>query len=396
MLLYFHVPFCRRKCRYCAFHSVEARGHAPLQGYVETLLREMALWADRLGPVPVSTIFFGGGTPSLLPARTVGAILDRAARHFRIEPGAEISLEANPESLLQRGQAAGLASAGINRLSMGVQSLDDTMLALLGRPHRARDAVNAYRTARNAGFTNVGLDFIWGLPGQRASQWIAQLREVLQLKPDHLSCYGLTLEPGTPLADDCDAGRLELPPEREQSIMFMRGAELLEEAGYIHYEISNFARMGFQCRHNLGYWEGEEYLGLGPSATSTLAGLRWTNPADGEEWASQIARNAIAQDAERLDTATRVLELIMLRLRTARGLRVKAYRELTGRHFLRDHRSLVHLLHKSGLIRIRDGYLRLTRNGMLVSNAILERFFEGTEAALAQAAHDGAPARVRP
>jgi oxygen-independent coproporphyrinogen-3 oxidase len=192
--------------------------------------------------------------------------------------------------------------------------------------------------------------------------------------------YGLTLEAGTPLETDYQHGKVELPPERDQSLMYVEGAALLEAAGYIHYEISNFARMGFQCRHNLGYWEGAEYLGLGPSATSTLNGRRWTNPSLALEWTAAVKSGAPDADAETLSVQARVLELIMLRLRTARGLRVKAYRDLTGRDFLRDHKALIHALHERGLIRIRNGYLRFTRSGMLVSNSILSKFFADTEA----------------
>ncbi|MBG3877072.1 radical SAM family heme chaperone HemW [Desulfovibrio oxamicus] len=383
MLLYIHVPFCRRKCRYCAFHSLEMGTASTVRDYVETLLRELALWGDRMGGVPVTSIFFGGGTPSLLPARTIGTILDRVGKAFAVQPGAEISMEANPESLTRPSELRTLLKAGVNRLSMGVQCLDDAMLHTLGRPHRAREALDAFRAVRAAGFQNVGMDLIWGLPGQTLRQWMQQLKEVVRLRPDHLSCYGLTLEPGTPLEDDCATGRLGLPPERAQAAMFMDGAELLETEGYIHYEISNFARMGFQCRHNLGYWEGEDYLGLGPSAASTLGGLRWNNPEDHAAWTRQVDEGRVGTEAERLTPQTRVLELIMLRLRTARGLRVKAYRELTGRDFLRDHKRLVHLLHREGLLRIRDGYLRLTRSGMLVSNSILERLFEDTETLMA-------------
>jgi oxygen-independent coproporphyrinogen-3 oxidase len=162
--------------------------------------------------------------------------------------------------------------------------------------------------------------------------------------------------------------------------MYVEGAELLETEGYLHYEISNFARMGFQCRHNLGYWEGADYLGLGPSATSTLNGRRWTNPTLALEWTAAVKSGAPDAEAETLSAQARVLELIMLRLRTSRGLRVKAYRDLTGRDFLRDHKALIHALHERGLIRIRNGYLRLTRSGMLVSNSILAKLFADTEA----------------
>ena len=388
MLLYIHVPFCRSRCHYCAFHSTAlGKGVHPGQSeavrhYVDTLFMELALWGDRLGGEAVNSVFFGGGTPSLLPPRLVGILLERIARIFQLSPTAEVTLEANPESLRSRHQVQELMRAGVNRLSIGLQSLDEEYLRLLGRAHKSRDSLHAVFEARNAGMPNISVDLMWGLPGQGVRQWLNTLREVTRMKPDHISAYGLTLEEGTPLERDCAEGLLTLPPERDQAVMFMEGAALLEEQGYLHYEISNFARMGYQCRHNLGYWEGEDYLGMGPSATSTIGGRRWTNPYSQRAWAARVAEQNLDAEAECLTPAVRVLELIMLRLRTTRGLRVRAYRELTGRDFLRDHKRLIHALHENGLIRIRDGYLRLTRSGMLVSNSILSNLFSQTEALL--------------
>ena len=386
MQLYIHVPFCRARCRYCAFHSQalgkSASASSLVRQYVDTLLLELALWGDRLGRQPVSTVFFGGGTPSILPASVIAALIARIRRYFKLEKGAEITLEGNPESLLARNYLPDVLSAGVNRISVGAQSLHAPHLRMLGRIHSARDAIHTVMAARAAGVQNLGLDLMWGLPGQGIRQWLMMLKEVLQLRPEHLSLYGLTMEPGTPLEQDWQHGKLELPPERDLSLMYVEGAELLESAGYIHYEISNFSRMGFQCRHNLGYWEGADYLGLGPSATSTLNGRRWTNPSVALEWTAAVRSGAPDADAEDLSVQARVLELIMLRLRTSRGLRVKAYRDLTGRDFLRDHKALVHALHERGLIRIRNGYLRFTRSGMLVSNSILSRFFADSEAKL--------------
>lgn len=388
MLLYIHVPFCRSKCRYCAFYSEPIGGglldeaSERMQLWMDNVVLEMAQWGDRLGRPPVRTVFFGGGTPSLLPPSIIGSILNRAARCFRLDGAAEISMEANPESI-SRATAGQYLREGGNRVSLGAQSLDDTELAMLGRGHCAADVTRAVYALRDAHFHNIGLDLIWGLPGQTSRRWKKQLKEVARLRPEHLSCYGLTLEEGTPMRELCESGALlPLPDEREAARMYVQGAELLEELGYLQYEISNFARMGYLCRHNMGYWEGEDYLGLGPSATSTIGGRRWTNPANIGRWARQVKRHATGADAEKLDLTDRVLELIMLRLRTARGLRVKAYRELTGRDFLRDHKPLVHALHRHGLVRIKDGYLRLTRNGMLVSNSILERFFDASREAL--------------
>lgn len=383
MLLYIHVPFCRRKCRYCAFHSEpldNGYGDGPLRmrAYLDALALEMTQWADRLGRCKVETIFFGGGTPSLLPPKSIGNVLDKARRCFDVAPGAEISMEANPESLNSRALVRDYLRTGVNRISLGFQALDENLLRTLGRPHTAEEAVRACYAIRQAYCSNLSLDFMWGLPGQKLRHWKMALKEILQLRPEHISAYGLTLEPGTPLAEDVENELLVLPPEQEQAAMYVEGAEILEEAGLMQYEVSNFARMGYQCRHNLGYWEGQDYLGLGPSATSTIMSRRWTNPADLALWGRMVTAKRIPDEIEQLDAPTRVLELIMLRLRTVRGLRVKAYRELTGRDFLKDHQRLIRALHKNRLIRIRNGYLSLTRTGMLVSNSILGSLFEAT------------------
>lgn len=387
MLLYVHVPFCRSRCGYCAFHSIalgkKTSSTAPLlRQYMDTLFLEAALWGDRLGKQRISTIFVGGGTPSLLPAAVIGALLDRIARNFSLEKGSEITLEGNPESLLEHGYMHDVLAAGVNRISMGVQSLQAEHLRLLGRAHSPREAVSAIMAARSAGVQNLNLDLMWGLPGQRVRQWLHTLKEIVLLRPEHVSAYGLSLEPDTALEAACREGKIALPSEREQSHMYMEGAELLESAGYIHYEISNFSRMGFQCRHNVGYWEGRDYLGLGPSATSTLSGRRWSNSPSTLEWTAAVKSGAPDAEAEELGIGTRVLELMMLRLRTARGLRVKAYHELTGRDFLHDHKKLIQALHNRSLIRIRNGYLRFTRSGMLVSNSILGKLFEDTRSLL--------------
>ena len=400
MLLYIHVPFCRTRCRYCAFSSsalgkgVDAATAPVVHEYVETLFLELAHWGDRLGKAEVSSVFFGGGTPSLLEPRLVGLILERIAKYFSLASRAEVTLEANPESLRGGHRVAQYLSTGVNRLSLGVQTLDETMLRVLGRSHKAHDSLHSVFLAREAGFTNISVDLMWGLPGQGVRQWLQALKDVLRMTPEHISAYGLTLEPGTALERDVAKGLLRLPEERDQNIMFMEGAAMLEQNGYMHYEISNFARMGFQCRHNLGYWEGEEYLGVGPSATSTIANRRWTNPAGQKDWDARVRQHSLGEDAEDLTQQTRVLELIMLRLRTARGLHVQAYRQLTGRDFMADHRRMIQALHENGLIRIRNGYVRLTRSGMLVSNTILSNLFGRMDEVFRQGLAAPAEARV--
>ncbi len=388
MLLYIHVPFCRTKCTYCAFHSVGVgKGinilqHEPFCKYIDTLFMELAVWSDRFSGMPIQSIFFGGGTPSLLPAKVVKLLLERIHKNFAVQEDAEITLEANPESLRSKQHIRGLLNAGVNRLSIGLQSLDDAYLRQLGRSHKVKDSLYAVMLAREMGFANINVDLMWGLPSQGVRNWLNTLREVTRMKPNHISTYGLTLEKGTDLEHEFSEGKIQLPTERDQSVMFIEGAAILEEQGYLHYEISNFARMGFQCKHNLGYWEGNDYLGLGPSATSTIQGRRWSNPLSQNLWADKISKDCLDDEAINLSPTERVLELIMLRLRTARGLRVKAYKALTGRDFLGDHKKLIQALHENGLIRIRDGYLRLTRSGMLVSNSILSNIFSQTETIL--------------
>lgn len=388
MLLYIHVPFCRSRCKYCAFYSQALqKNHEPetsiaIRDYIDTLMLEMACWRDRLGSISIESVFFGGGTPSLLPVRMVGMLIDKIHGYFSLQENAEITLEANPESLRGTLQPNQYLSAGINRLSIGIQSLDGLILHKLGRIHKEQDSLQSFLAAREAGFPNISVDLMWGLPNQSVRQWLQTLKDIVRLAPEHISAYGLTLEPGTPMEKEVREGRMELPPERDQNIMFLEGSSFLESHGYMHYEISNFARMGYQCRHNMGYWTGEEYLGLGPSATSTLQNHRWTNPANQETWDERVRSGEFMEDVEELTPLVQVLERMMLSLRTSQGLSFHDYHEMTQRDFLRDHNRLVHALHENGLVRIRNGYMRLTTKGMLVSNAILANLFEHTKKVL--------------
>ncbi len=276
MLLYVHVPFCRSKCRYCAFYS-EVMDMGALEVYAGALVKEMRLWSKRLSKPKVSTVYFGGGTPSLLPGWALSRIMPELNKCFVLEKTTEFTFEANPDSAVDEGYLGRLRDYGVNRLSIGVQSLSDANLTALGRPHGAGAALQAFALARRAKFANISLDFLWGLPGQRVSKWLEELKTAVKLRPEHLSCYGLTVEPDTPLEADVESGETELPEENVQGRMFILGAEYLEAEGYLQYEISNFARMGFQSRHNLGYWEGRDYLGLGPTAVSTMSGARHEN-----------------------------------------------------------------------------------------------------------------------
>ena len=375
MLLYIHVPFCRRKCRYCAFYSEPAARDdtARLALWADALCGEMRREAEEAGHPAVSTVFFGGGTPSLLSPALMGRVIDTAASLFSLDADAEISMEANPESMNEE-KARGFLAAGVNRVSLGVQALDDALLAVLGRVHDKKTAVDAFSALRRAGCGNVGLDLMWGLPGQSAENWKAQLAEVCALSPEHLSCYGLMLEEGTPLFRE--RGSLALPTEEEGARMYEEGGALLEAAGYAQYEISNYAKPGFACRHNTGYWTGEDYLGLGPSAVSCMGNERRSNTANLDRWLAAVQRRKRAAEVEKLGFTEKAEELVMLGLRTARGLDMEAYRALTGRDFARDNAAFMEELFRRSLAGMKDGRFFLTRRGMLVSSAVMERLFE--------------------
>lgn len=378
--LYLHVPFCRAKCAYCAFCS-QPLGMNTLQAWADGICAEVALWKRRLaakGTPEVRTIFMGGGTPSLVPPwayeRIAGALRDA----FTIPRGIEWTMEANPDSV-DRYALADARSLGVSRLSLGLQSLDDEELAFLGRPHTGEQGVQAFGLARAAGFVNISVDLMWGLPGQRSVHWQRTLRAVAEeMRPEHISAYNLTLERDTPLADAYERGEFTVPHDDEMARMFLHGAELLESQGYMQYEVSNYARMGFACRHNVACWQGRDYLGLGPSAVSTFLGRRFENPRDVGQWLARVHDGSIGDGAEVLNANTRAREMVMLSLRTSAGLSRAAYQTLTGHSFTARHKALLAVLRQNDLVRITADAVRLTRQGQLVSNAIIARLF-GTD-----------------
>jgi len=319
--LYVHVPFCRGKCPYCDFYSVDNRPDL-LSGYAQLLRRQLELVDPGLWPGPLDTLFFGGGTPSLLSATAVGAVIAAVGDHFGLQAEVEISLEANPGDL-DLALLQGYRSAGVNRLSLGVQSFCAEGLRQLGRRHTLEEARSGIDMARQAGFENLGIDLIFGRPGQSLARLDSELDALLDSAPEHVSAYGLTVEQGTPLADRVAAG--EVVPADEESVAagFERIHERLTAAGYGHYEISNYARPGFACRHNLGYWQRRPYLGLGAGAHSLLPGGRERRevPADLDRFRKQLgAGRDPSRLLERLSAEEARSEAAYLGLRTAVGV----------------------------------------------------------------------------
>lgn len=372
MQLYVHVPFCRSKCAYCGFYSMVH--HPGLESrFTELLLREMAYWSADLGRPRLETVFFGGGTPSLLASDHLERIVAALQEGFDLDPDVELSLEANPDSV--DGERLALwRDLGVTRISLGLQSLRNERLALLQRPHSAEQGLDAVKKAQRAGFAQVGADILWGLPGQSLPDWLDELRSLGDLGLDHVSCYGLSLEPGTALARRAAKGALSFPDEEEQAEMYLQGAAYLEALGLEHYEISNFARASRRCRHNEGYWAGRCYLGLGPGAVSSLSVERWENPRDMEAYAACVDHGLEARTVERLGLEEERREMILLRLRTAEGLSLAEYAQRTGQDLLQEYRGLVERLCAEGLMRQSGDRLFLSPQGMAVSNSILECF----------------------
>ncbi|MBI2935238.1 MAG: radical SAM family heme chaperone HemW [Chloroflexi bacterium] len=284
--LYLHIPFCQTKCSYCDFNTY-ARLNDLIPEYVVALSQELALWGRLLDGPQVNTIFFGGGTPSLLTPEQLGSVLNAARQAFQVAGGAEITVEANPEDVTLP-RMVGFRAEGVNRLSIGVQSLDEGLLKGLDRRHSAGRAEEAYLCARRAGFDNISLDLMYGLVSQRMEQWQATLRRVLGLRPEHLSAYCLSLEPGTPMERRVRSGHLPEPNADLAADMYLLAEQEMSEAGYAHYEISNWALPGRQSRHNLTYWHNQPYLGIGPGAHSYLADYRFSNLLSPKRYIKQV------------------------------------------------------------------------------------------------------------
>ena len=367
--IYIHVPFCRSKCQYCDFYSLGgSRDKNMTDRYMQALASHFKEAGALAKEYEVDTVYFGGGTPSFYGAAGLVRIFNELQRRFNISPDAEITFEANPDSVaLPMLQT--LHNEGFNRMSLGVQNDEDEVLKKLGRPHTYDQAIHAVRQARQAGFQNVSLDLMYGLPNQTFEQWKQTLTHVMDLEPDHLSCYGLKIEPGTPMWEYKDC--INLPDGDDRADMYLYTCDKLEELGYPQYEISNFARVGFASRHNLKYWTGGEYLGFGPSAASDFAGKRFTIVRDLNDYCDGIlSGGTVLSECEEIPPRERAGEYLMLRLRTVQGIDSEEY----IRSFLLPFRPLEQLLQKCrelGFAKQDDTRWHLTPKGMLVSNSIL-------------------------
>lgn len=321
--LYLHIPFCRRKCLYCDFYSVEASTSA-LQSYPGLLIQQLNWVAEHdRRQQPFDTVYFGGGTPSLLDPAAIARILTVVDQRFGITRDAEISLEANPGTVCL-SSLQGYRASGINRLSLGLQSCQDEQLLKLGRLHNCQEGQNAVAAARQSGFNNLSLDLMFALPGQTLTSLGADLEAYLELSPEHLSCYGLTVEPQTQLEKQVRTGEMVLPDDDFYAEAFMLVDTQLSKAGYNHYEIANYARPGFECQHNSSYWKRRPYLGIGAGAHSFCAGnwgSRWEVPCNLDIYLQNLSKGQDPQTClETFDRDSALSETVYLALRTRRGV----------------------------------------------------------------------------
>ncbi|WP_183354707.1 radical SAM family heme chaperone HemW [Geomonas silvestris] len=376
--LYIHFPFCLKKCLYCDFNSA-ASSILAREEYPQLLVREMELRQARLAqPVQATTLYLGGGTPSLMAPAEVAALIDAAAARFSLAPDAEITLEANPGTLTLE-KLSGYRSAGVNRISLGIQSFEDRLLEMLGRVHSRQEALDAFEACRKAGFDNVSIDLMHSLPGQSPAQWRQALADGIALAPEHISAYALSVEEETPFEALVESGNLTLPGEEDAAAMFEATAEVLGKGGYRHYEISNFARPGRQSRHNGAYWTRQSYLGFGAGAHSFWndngMGERWHNAEGAGEYREAVLSDALPErEREVLNHDQAVSEAFFLGLRVLAGLDLDQLEKDYGASALASRLEIVDRLVAAGQL-VREGSrIRLAPQAIIVANRIFAEF----------------------
>lgn len=390
--IYIHIPFCVRKCLYCDFLSAPCDEQSKTE-YVKALLAEIQAQAPLYGNYEVKTVFFGGGTPSLLQGKELFRIMECLRRNFSFAPeeeAPEITMEANPGTLTA-DNLEWYRRAGINRLSIGLQSANDQELKALGRIHTWRDFLNSFVLAREAGFYNINVDLMSALPGQTPQAWMDTLKETTALKPEHISAYSLIIEEGTPFytfygGENPAAGHLPLPDEDTDRLMYSQTKAFLAEAGFSRYEISNYARPGFSCRHNLSYWKRIDYAGFGLGAASLRQNVRWSNTPVMKDYLSLSAAEGFAapvkQAVQTLSVEEQMEEFMFLGLRVTEGISLRRFRETFGRTVDEVYAEPVEKLMQEGLLErysrekngVPEEFLRLTDYGIDVSNYALSEF----------------------
>jgi len=376
LALYLHFPFCKSKCYYCDFNSYSQQEKL-MTAYGEALLLEVerSLPDDR----EISSIYFGGGTPSYFPIEILSKVLTFIKSRAKLARTTEVTLEVNPGTV-GSNELQGLYQAGFNRLSIGLQVVQDHLLKTIGRIHNFVEFLEVFQAARELGFENLGIDLIFGLPGQTLLEWQESVTQVVKLQPEHISAYGLQLENGTPLAEMVATKRATLPSEDEVVTMMQWVMDFLPEVGYTHYEISNYAKPGKEARHNLGYWQGVEYLGFGAGAVSTFAGERWQNPAIPVEYIQAVHEGIVSRlELEKIDTKIAAREALMLGLRLNKGLNLQEYQHKYQLDLVEKLEPELISLIGQKLLQLEANQLSLTQQGIFLSNQVIGRLLNGLQ-----------------
>lgn len=375
--LYIHIPFCVKKCNYCDFLSGSATPEARKK-YVDALTKEIMAYEKRMKEYEVTSVFIGGGTPSLLSSEEIVDLFYALHIAFKLKPNAEITIEVNPGTITQE-KLATYRKVGINRLSFGMQSAVDEELAKLGRIHSFEQFENNFTLARRMGFKNMNIDIMAAIPGQTFESYLYSLEKVLQMQPEHISAYSLIVEEGTPFYEWQQQGFLQLPDEEEERLMYERTKEILEYYGYYRYEISNYAKPGFQCQHNIGYWTRREYLGLGVGASSLIDETRFTNIKDRGVYTELLGKEEVCpeelhENVEMIDQRGQMAEYMILGLRMMDGVSVDEFRELFGSSMESVYGLTIRKFQSMGLLEVQDGWVNLTDRGISVSNSVMAEF----------------------
>lgn len=370
--VYIHIPFCKQACHYCDFHFSTSRQQE--EAVLAAMQREIILRKDFLS-APVSTIYFGGGTPSLLSSESIAYLLSTIHQHFSINADPEITLEANPDDV-SPASALAWKKAGINRISLGVQSFRNEWLEWMNRAHHAEQSFQAIKDLQAAGFDNISIDLIFGMPEQTLEAWKEEIQTALQFGIPHLSCYALTPEPKTALWHMIESGKTLQIDSDLQASMFLQLMENLEQAGYEHYEISNFALPGKRSRHNSAYWKRIPYLGIGPSAHSYNGEERMWNIKNNSLYQKAIKEDRLPLTSEKLSPAENWNESIMIALRTTEGIDLKEVEKRWGKKEVDQLLQDADVKRERQLIQLQDNHLRLTREGKLLADQIAADFFK--------------------
>lgn len=374
--IYIHIPFCVRKCAYCDFLSGPGNKEK-MDKYVATLLTEIRGVPKSDVPLSlfdeVTSVFFGGGTPSILEAEKIAEILNVLKENFNVARDAEITIEANPGTVTKE-KLETYRSAGVNRISFGLQSTNNEELKLLGRIHTYEEFVESYQLARECGFDNINVDLISAIPRQTVESWEKSLKQIIELEPEHVSAYSLIIEEGTPFSKmygEGTKGEKELPTEEDERMMYQRTEELLAEAGYHRYEISNYAKNGRECKHNLGYWERKDYLGIGLGAASLINNERFKNTDDIECYINEVQNLfQIREEKVRLTETEQMEEFIFLGLRKMQGISIKQFEMTFGKTLESCYGEKIKKMEQEQLVVRENGFLRLTHKGIDISNYV--------------------------